>query len=130
MPQTASRYMRTILGFLSLMFASVANAQDGYSASSKGGGGGTTLAAPSGLTGVAVSTTQINLTWTDTNTVEAGYDVYYRLPSWSNYSPRASLAANATSFQDSSLAAGTTYYYEVRAWQKTSRGKILGPFCR
>src|SRR2546430_31413 len=64
---------------------------------------------PTGLTGTAVSATQINLTWnasTD-NVAVTSYQVYLN----------DAMIANtpATSFQHTGLTAGTTYNYRVSA---------------
>lgn len=73
-------------------------------------------ATPTGLAATAVSASQANLTWnaaTD-NTGVAGYTVYR------NGSPIATTSgANATSYSDTSVAAGTTYTYTVDAFDGT-----------
>ena len=71
-------------------------------------------AAPINLTASAASTTQINLTWTGS----AGATGYLSsgAPTAAPAGPRsARTAAGTTSYQDTGLAAGTTYYYRVQA---------------
>jgi hypothetical protein len=70
--------------------------------------------APSGLGATAASTSQINLGWTDNADNETGYDVE-RSTDGSNFSLVTTLSADATSYSDIGRAAGTTYWYRVRA---------------
>ena len=76
--------------------------------------GGTVPAAPSGLTATAVSSSQINLSWTDNATNETGYSVE-RSTDGTTFTAVASLGANATSYNNTGLSAATTYTYRVRA---------------
>jgi titin len=73
-------------------------------------------AAPSGLTASAVSSSQINLAWTDNSANESGFKIERSLSVSSGFAQIAIVAANVTSYGDSGLAAGTTYYYRVRAY--------------
>ena len=63
---------------------------------------------PAGLAGNAASATQINLTWTASTGGVTGYNVFR------NGSKVGT--ATSTSYQDASLAAGTTYSYSVSAY--------------
>src|SRR5439155_19327775 len=69
--------------------------------------------APSGLTASAVSPSQINLAWSDV-TGETGYKIVCSLDgvSWTQI---ATTAAGVTSYQNTGLSSGTTYYYRVCA---------------
>jgi hypothetical protein len=69
---------------------------------------------PSGLTATAASATQINLAWTDNSTNEDGFEID-RSPDGSSWSLIHTTAANATSYNNTGLSEGTTYYYRVRA---------------
>jgi titin len=71
--------------------------------------------APTGLTATAASTSAIALTWGDNAGNETGYYVQ-RSPDGSSWALIATLASNATSFNDSWLNADTTYYYQVYAY--------------
>ncbi len=73
---------------------------------------------PSSVTATALSSSQIRLNWTDTNPNESGYFVERSLSSGSGFAQVASLAENATTFTNTGLVAGTTYYYRVRAASK------------
>ncbi|MEL6537262.1 MAG: Ig-like domain-containing protein, partial [Bacteroidota bacterium] len=67
------------------------------------------VAAPTGLSAQATSTSQINLSWTDNATNETGYVVER------GGVVVATLSANASSYSDTGLAEATTYTYQVRA---------------
>jgi fibronectin type 3 domain-containing protein len=81
------------------------------------------VAAPTNLNATAVSSSQINLTWTDNATNETSY-VVQRSTDGTNWSTQATLGANSTSYTDTSVAAGTTYYYRVQALD----GTISSPY--
>ncbi|MCI0535164.1 MAG: fibronectin type III domain-containing protein, partial [Verrucomicrobiales bacterium] len=74
-------------------------------------------AVPTGLTATAVSSSQINLSWNDVSN-ETGYRVKRSTTSGGPYSQvGGDLSANTTTFADNTgLAAGTTYYYVVSAF--------------
>jgi fibronectin type 3 domain-containing protein len=72
-------------------------------------------AAPSGLAASAVSSGQINLTWTDNANNETQFKVERKTGAGGNYAQIATPAANSTSFSDTTVSANTTYYYRVRA---------------
>jgi fibronectin type 3 domain-containing protein len=72
-------------------------------------------AAPSGLSASAVSTTQVNLSWTDNSNNEDNFIVSRSTTPGGSYTTVATLGANATSHGDSGLTGNTTYYYVVRA---------------
>ena len=70
--------------------------------------------APSNLSASAVSSSQIDLSWSDNSSDED----YFNLESstdGSNFTLLATLGANQTSTSDTGLAASTTYYYRVLA---------------
>ncbi len=74
--------------------------------------------APSGLTAAAGSaspTSSVAMSWADNATNETGY-VVERSSDGATFSQRAQLGAGATSYLDSGLASGTTYYYRVSAY--------------
>jgi len=72
---------------------------------------------PSGLTATPVSSSQINLTWTDNSSNETGFKVERATDSGftQNLILVTTTAANATSYNDTGLSAVTTYFYRVRA---------------
>jgi len=71
--------------------------------------------APSSLAAIAVSTSQINLTWTDNSTNESGFRIE-RSPDNGSWSEIATVGSGVSSYQNTGLAASTTYYYRVRAY--------------
>lgn len=72
--------------------------------------------APTNLTATAVSTSQINLAWTDASNNESGFQVQRATDSgFTQNLVTSNLGANVTSFQSTGLAASTTYFYRVRA---------------
>jgi hypothetical protein len=71
-------------------------------------------AAPGNLSATAVSSSQINLTWTDNSSNETGFMVERSLDG-TTFTQIATLGANTTSYNSTSLNAGTTYYFRVRA---------------
>ncbi len=75
---------------------------------------GTVPAAPTSLTATAVSSTQINLAWTDNASNETGFAIE-RSPDGTTFAPLATVAANVTTYQNTGLTASTTYHYRVRA---------------
>jgi hypothetical protein len=74
----------------------------------------TTIAAPTGLAATAISDTRIDLSWTDSHTGEAGFQID-RSTDNSTWTTVATTAANATSYSNTGLSASTTYYYRIRA---------------
>jgi len=79
------------------------------------------IAAPSGLTATAPSSTMVNLAWTDNATNETAYTVERSPDGSTNWTVLASvLAAGATSYSDTTVSALTTYYYRVKATTATS----------
>src|SRR5690606_8801259 len=71
---------------------------------------------PSGLTAEAASQTEIDLAWTDDSDNEDAFHIERCTGAGCVVFEEAGEApANATSFEDTGLAAGTTYRYRVRA---------------
>jgi hypothetical protein len=70
-------------------------------------------AAPTGLAATAPSSTQVNLSWTDNADNETGFKVE-RSTDNVNFSQIATTSPNVTTFSDTTVTAGTTYYYRVR----------------
>src|SRR5262245_7493660 len=84
------------------------------------GGGGppppTPPAAPSNLSATAVSSSQINLSWTDNSGSESGFEIdRCQGAGCTNFTQIATTGANVTSFSNTGLAASTAYSYRIRA---------------
>jgi len=72
-------------------------------------------AAPSSLTAMAASNSQINLAWTDNANNENGFKIERKIGAAGIYTQIASTGANVTSYSDLGLSANTAYFYRVRA---------------
>ncbi len=70
-------------------------------------------AAPTALAATVVSTTQINLAWTDNSNNETGFTI--EKLNGANWSVITSLAANSTSYSVVNLTPATAYSYRVNA---------------
>jgi len=66
--------------------------------------------APSGLTATVISTTQINLSWTDNSSNETGFKIER------NSSQIGTVGANVKTYNNTGLTAATTYSYRVRSY--------------
>lgn len=71
--------------------------------------------APYNLSATAFSDTEIKLQWTDNSTDEDGFKIE-RSPDGTSWLEIASVSRGSTAFLDSTLAAETLYYYQVRAF--------------
>lgn len=72
-------------------------------------------AAPGNLSATAISSTSIDLAWTDNADNEDGFKIE-RSTNGVNFSQITTTDANTSSYTDSNYAAGTTYYYRVCAY--------------
>lgn len=84
------------------------------------GGCGAAPSAPSALSASAVSASQVNLSWTDNQGAGANAETGFTVErssnggsSWSVVS--AAVAANAVNYSDTTVSAGTSYHYRVKA---------------
>jgi hypothetical protein len=84
-------------------------------------------AIPTQLAAVAISTSQINLTWTDNAAgIENGF-IIQRSTDGVNYTQLATVTKGVTAYSDTSLAAGTTYYYRVSATAVSGNSAFSSP---
>ncbi|HHW49015.1 MAG TPA: hypothetical protein GXX14_10430 [Clostridiaceae bacterium] len=74
---------------------------------------------PEDLVVEAVSSRQINLTWTDNSTNEQGFRIERRRSGEANFRFVATVAAGVTNYKDTGLNPGTVYYYRVAAYNKS-----------
>ena len=73
-------------------------------------------AAPSGLTATAVSSSQINLGWTNNDQDATGFQIDQATSSdFTQGLTTVTVGAGVTTYSATGLASGTTYYYRVRA---------------
>jgi len=77
---------------------------------------GTPLVAPSNLQAIAISCTQINLTYQDNSNNEQGFKIERKIGAGGTYSEIAAVSANATTYNNTGLNTGTAYYYRVKAY--------------
>ena len=73
-------------------------------------------AAPANLVATAVSSSRINLTWTDMSTTETGFKLERSLDGVT-FSQIALLGANTTSYGNTGLPANTTYTFRIRSYE-------------
>ena len=74
---------------------------------------------PSALTATAISTSQINLAWTDNSTNEDGFLIERATDNGGSpgtWAQVATVGANVTTYNDTGLSINTTYWYRVRAY--------------
>lgn len=76
-------------------------------------------AAPSNLSATAASASQINMTWADNSSNESGFKIERKTGSGGAYAQIATVGADVTTYNDTGLSEGTTYYYRVRAYNST-----------
>ena len=81
-------------------------------------GSGASVKAPSNISAIAGSFSQISLSWQDNSSNEDGFEVHRATP-WpsSLYTLRDNLPTNTIAFGDTGLTASTQYCYKVRAYQ-------------
>ena len=73
--------------------------------------------APSGLSATAVSSTQINLSWSDNSGNESGFRIERcKNPNCTNFAQIAQVGAGVTTFADTTVNRNTAYNYRVRAF--------------
>lgn len=71
--------------------------------------------APTILTATAVSTSQINLSWVDNSGGTATFSIERSTTYVTGFTVIASPIAGTTTYNDTGLVAGTTYFYRIRA---------------
>jgi len=76
---------------------------------------GTPPNAPTNLTLTVVSSSQINLSWSDNSDNETGFKIERKIEGGS-YSEIGEVGVNVKNYSDSSLLPDTKYYYRVRAF--------------
>ncbi len=75
----------------------------------------TVPAVPTLFRGWPSTTTEISMSWTDNATNESGYEIERSTTSGSGYTLINTTAANATTFTNTGLTNGSTYYYRIRS---------------
>jgi len=72
--------------------------------------------APTNLHATAVTAVEIDIAWTDQSSDEDGFKIERKTGAGGTWSQIATVAAGVTSYANSGLTEGTTYYYRVRAY--------------
>lgn len=83
-------------------------------------------AAPSNLVATAVSPFQIDLTWTDNSNNETGFPIR-RAAAPGPTDPLDTAPENATSYSDTSVGPGETWFYTMRATNAAGDSETIGP---
>ena len=76
----------------------------------------------------AVSNRQVNLAWEDTSN-ELGFEIERKEGSGETYRQIAKVGENVTTFTDTALKAGVTYYYRVRAYNSSGHSGYSDEIC-
>ncbi len=79
----------------------------------------TYIIAPTGLSASGVSSSRIELSWSDNSAAESGYSVEQKAGSGGVYSEIGTVDAGVTTYDDTALSASSTYYYRVKAYNST-----------
>ena len=74
---------------------------------------------PTNLTATAVSSSQIDLNWSDNSSDETNFSVERSLDGTSEWTEIGAVNADTTTFSNIDLPAGTEYYYRVRAYRSS-----------
>ena len=86
----------------------------------------TAPAAPTNLSATAVSSSQIDLTWTDNASNESGFRIE-RSTDAATFTQIGDVTSNVTTYADTSLSAATQYWYRVRAYNATGPSAFADP---
>jgi M6 family metalloprotease-like protein len=78
-----------------------------------------TCGVPTNLTASPASSTQIDLSWTDTSSVETGFKIERSL-NGTAWTPIMTTTANVTTYANTGLTCNTTYYYRVRSYNRSN----------
>lgn len=73
------------------------------------------LSAPSGFSSTTVSSSKIDLAWTDTTTSETGFQIERKVGNETTWTLLSTPGANATSYTQAGLLPSTSYSYRIRA---------------
>ena len=83
-----------------------------------------TPVAPSNLVATVVSSTEVDLSWRDNSNNETAFHVFRKIPGITSFRKIATLGANVTSYVDTTVVAGTSYAYKVRAHNAAGNSKF------
>jgi fibronectin type 3 domain-containing protein len=72
--------------------------------------------APANLTATVISSSQINLSWTDNSNDETGFKIEEKIGSGGTWTAKDSVASSVVEYQSLGLSSNTKYYYRVTAY--------------
>ena len=72
---------------------------------------------------------QLQLTWTDNSTNEDGFKIERKTGTTGTYAEIATVGANVTSYTNSALVDGTTYCFQVRAYNAAGNSLYTPEAC-
>ncbi|NQU06255.1 MAG: fibronectin type III domain-containing protein [Calditrichaeota bacterium] len=110
--------MKFLLPIL-LLFLTIGFISCDVSDNSPTGAANETLSKPEDLVAIALSDSQVYLTWVDTNSFESGFYIQYLMSDASDWEWIDTLEANADSFTDNNLEEGSQYSYRIIAYNET-----------
>lgn len=84
---------------------------------------------PNSLQASAVSTSQINLSWTDTSNNEDGFKIERKTGTAGTYSQITTVGAGSAIYSNAGLSAGTTFCYRVRAYNGAGNSGYSNEAC-
>jgi len=76
----------------------------------------------------AVSGHQVKLAWEDTSN-ELGFEIERKEDSGGTYRQIAKVGENVTTYTDTDLKAGVTYYYRIRAYNSSGHSSYSDEIC-
>jgi mono/diheme cytochrome c family protein len=88
---------------------------------------GTPPVAPANLSAVAVSASQVNLTWTDLSDDEFGFDIERSTNGGSSWQSIATAPANSTAYSDTTVIGDVFYDYRINAANGAGSSAWDGP---
>ena len=80
------------------------------------------LTAPTNLVATAVSSSEIDLTWTDNASEEDGYSIERSPDGSTGWAEIDTVGANVEAYSDTGLETSTEYFYRVRAYHDSTYG--------
>jgi len=78
-------------------------------------------AAPTNLSAMAVSSSQVNITWSESDSTVAKFGIERKIGTGGTWSVIAYPSGSARSYQNTGLSANTTYYYRLRAFNSANQ---------
>jgi hypothetical protein len=86
-----------------------------------------TLFAPGDLRVIGITKQSVSLQWADRSASESGFEIWRANDSNSTYALIRTVAANATTYTDSNLNSGRTYFYTLRAIKTGVQSAFCNP---